>query len=139
MNPLLPTITSIVLAQANSRPNAGAGEEGGGLLSLIISLAVYVFFSFCWQTIFNKLGQENSWFAWIPILQNYAMFKAGDEPKPLLWTILLIIPLVNIVAIFILIKAFINITKKLGKSPWLLLLLLVPFVQILLFGYLAFG
>lgn len=137
MNPLLPTITSIILAQADSSANAGAGEKGGELLLSLIAL--YVFFSFCWQTIFNKLGQENSWFAWIPILQNYAMFKAGDEPNPLLSTILLIIPLVNILVIFNLIKAFINITKKLGKSPWLLLLLLVPLGQILLFGYLAFG
>lgn len=136
MNYLLPTITSIVLAQANS---GRAGEEGSGLLTMIIYVALYVFFSFCWQTIFNKLGQENSWFAWIPILQNYAMLKAGDEPQPVLWTILMLVPFVNIVAIFILIKAFINITKKLGKSPWLLLLLLVPVVQIFLFGYLAFA
>ncbi|MGL5081975.1 MAG: DUF5684 domain-containing protein [Microcoleaceae cyanobacterium] len=133
----LPLVSNI-LAQADpevvvsiNEPQISSGQIFSGLLSYLIS-------AFFCQKIFAKCGVENAWFAWIPFLGTYANFKAGDEPKPVLWTILAFIPLINIVAFIWLIRAWIRIFKKLGKSPWLLLTWLIPFGAIICLGYLAF-
>lgn len=49
-------------------------------INVIISLALYAFTSYCWQTIFTKLNMANAWFAWIPLVNVYMIFKAGDKP-----------------------------------------------------------
>jgi hypothetical protein len=144
MDAILPRIVGVaglILAQAENDPDrvADVANKGSDPVQLIISLAFYLFFAFCLYTICNKLNVENGWFAWIPVLNVYVSFKAGDEPSPVLWTILMLIPLVNFVAIFIYIKAWINITKKLGKSPWILLLTIIPVINLAVMGYLAFG
>lgn len=122
-------------------PVALAARIGGGgkssALSLLISLAAYCFYSYCTQVILQKLEQPNTWLAWIPIANFYALFKAGDKPG--WWCVLMIIPLVNIVGAILLIMAWIEIVKKLGKSPWLLLLWIVPLVNLFVLPYLAFS
>lgn len=123
----------ILLAQASY----SNGELSPGQIVLI--LIFYVYAAFTCQKIFTKCGVENAWFAWIPILGTYANFKAGDEPNAVLWTILSLIPCVNIVAVIMLILAWTRICRKLGKSPWLLLLVLIPYIgSMILLGYLAF-
>lgn len=100
----------------------------------------YLIFSFLTWKIYQRCGVENAWFAWIPILGTYINFVAGDEDNPILWTILMFIPCINIIAVIWLIKAWIRICRKLEKSPWLLLLWLVPCIGNLIFySYLAFG
>lgn len=103
---------------------------------LILSLIAYLVGAFFSMKIFEKLGVENAWFAWIPILNAYITFVAGDEENPVLWTILALIPCINIVAIVKLIIAWVKICKKLEKSPWLILLWLVPLIGFAIFGYL---
>lgn len=90
--------------------NIGVSDSVINLISLIISLAIYVFTSYCFYNIYQKLGEPNAWFAWVPILQNWIMYKAGDQSP--WWLIGLFIPLVNIVAAIFLIIAFVNIIKN---------------------------
>jgi hypothetical protein len=111
--------------------------DGNGIVGFIISLVTYCFFAYCLQRILQKIDQPNPWMAWIPIVNLYAIFIAGDKPG--WWLILVIIPLVNFIGVVLLVMAWINIMKKLGKSPWLLLLIIVPIVNILFMGYLAFA
>jgi hypothetical protein len=122
-------------------PVALAAKFGGGgkssFMSGLISLVVYCFYSYCTQVILEKLAQPNSWLAWIPVANFYAIFKAADKPG--WWCILLIIPLINIIGGILLLTAWIEIVKKLGKSPWLLLLWLIPLVNLFLLPYLAFA
>lgn len=113
------------------------GSAGLGIANLLFSLFGYIFTSYCLQKIFEKLEQENAWFAWIPILQTWMMFKAGDKSP--WWIIGLIIPFVNIVALVILIMAFVNIVKKLGKNPWLILLMIIPIVNFVILYNFAFS
>ncbi|MGK7920042.1 MAG: hypothetical protein AB4080_08560 [Trichodesmium sp.] len=87
--------------------------------------------------IYEKLNVENAWFAWIPILNTYITFVAGDEENPVLWTILSLIPCISIIAEIKVIIAWVRIFKKLEKSPWLLLLCLIPFAALFVFGYVA--
>ncbi|MDJ0843461.1 DUF5684 domain-containing protein [Crocosphaera sp.] len=128
---------SFILAQAQQpSPEDVAAIEA---ISNLISLISYFLGAFlCWK-VYEKCGVENAWFAWIPILGLYVNFQAGDEEQPLLWTILMFIPCINIVSIIKLLIAWIRIFQKLGKSPWLLLLALIPCVWFILLGYLAFG
>ncbi|EAZ91596.1 DUF5684 domain-containing protein [Crocosphaera chwakensis] len=121
----------LILAQSTS--GSGASSALSNLISIIVYLAGAFF---CWK-IYEKCGVENAWFAWIPILGTYANFQAGDEENPLLWTILLFVPCINIVAIVKLIIAWVTICRKLEKSPWLLLLM--PCFSVLILGYLAYG
>ena len=129
----LALIPPLLFAQeAYPQPEIGAAQ-------IFIYLIAYLIAAFlCWK-IFEKLNIENAWFAWIPILGTYITFVAGDEENPTLWTILSLIPCINIVAVVKLIIAWVRICKKLGKSPWLLLICLVPCGAFFVFGYLAFG
>ncbi|MEB3210363.1 MAG: hypothetical protein VKL39_03385 [Leptolyngbyaceae bacterium] len=127
---LMPPI--LFAQQTYAEPQLGAGQLLGGVIGYIIG-------AFLTWKIYQRLNLENAWFAWIPILGAYINFVAGDEENPILWTVLLFVPCINIVAVIKLIIAWVRICNKLGKSPWLLLLALIPFGAIFVLGYLAFG
>ncbi|MBW4598317.1 MAG: hypothetical protein KME29_01555 [Calothrix sp. FI2-JRJ7] len=122
-----------LLAQSSS----GSESTAGSLIGFIIGIAGYVFGSYCFYHIYQKLGEPNAWFAWVPILNNWIMYKAGDQSP--WWIIGLFIPIVNFVALIFLIIAFVNILKKLGKNPWMLLLMLIPIVNFVILYNFAFG
>ncbi|BAY31696.1 hypothetical protein NIES2107_35820 [Nostoc carneum NIES-2107] len=132
----LPTYDwSLVYFLAQSDQGSGGGI--GGLFGLIFGLVAYVFGSYCFYTIFQKLGEPNAWFAWVPILNTWITLKAGDQSP--WWIIGFFIPIVNIVALVFLIIAFVNIVKKLGKNPWLILLMIIPIVNFVVLYNFAFG
>lgn len=112
------------IAQSSSN-NSGGGL--GGIIYLIFVIGGYIFGSYCFQRIYEKLGEPNAWFAWIPLLNNWIMYKAGDQSP--WWIIGLFVPFVNIIASIILIIAFINIVKKIDKNPWLIILMMIPLVN----------
>ncbi|NDJ23187.1 hypothetical protein GS682_16405 [Nostoc sp. B(2019)] len=125
---------SLMYFLAQSDQSSGSA---GGFLGLIFGIVGYVFGSYCFYKIYQKLGEPNAWFAWVPILNNWIMLKAGDQSP--WWIIGLFIPLVNIVALIFLIIAFVNIVKKLGKNPWLILLMIIPLVNFVVLYNFAFG
>ncbi|MDY6939290.1 MAG: DUF5684 domain-containing protein [Cyanobacteriota bacterium] len=96
----------------------------------------YIIMSYCFQKIYQRLGEPNAWFAWVPILSSWIMYKAGDETP--WWTLGLFIPGVNIIALIALLSAFIKIVKKLGKNPWLILLMIVPLLNFWVMYHYAF-
>lgn len=104
------------------------------LIIPILSIAVYIYIGFSLQTIAKKTNTDNSWFAWVPILNLFLMVQISG--KPVWWFILLLIPGVNLV-IFILL--WMEIAKKVNKPTWWGLLLLVPGINIIVPGYLAFA
>lgn len=114
------------------------GSSGGGNpLTLIIGLISYLFGSYCFYKIYEKLGEPNAWFAWVPILNWWIMYKAGDQSP--WWIIGLFIPLVNLVSVIFLLIAFVNVVKRLGKNPWLILLMIIPLVNFVVLYNFAFG
>ncbi|RQH25075.1 hypothetical protein D5R40_02950 [Okeania hirsuta] len=104
----------------------------------LASIVGYLITAFFCYKIYQKLNVEDAWFAWVPILGTYITFKAADEEKPVLWTILSYIPCLNIIAAIKSIMAWVRIFKKLDKSPWLLLICIIPFAAFFVFGYVAF-
>lgn len=133
VNSAIGMMLPILLAQeaTTQQPEVEPGHAGGSLVGYLIMAF------FCYK-IYQKLNIENAWFAWIPILGTYINFKAADEEKPVLWTILTFIPLINIIAAIKLVMAWVRIFKKLDKSPWLLLICIIPCGALFLFGYVAF-
>ena len=121
------------LAQLPS--NTERGEVN--IVYLLFMLFSYLFSSYCFYKIYEKLGAENAWFAWIPFLSSWIMYKVGDQSP--WWIIGLFIPIVNLVAVIFLLLAFIKIVQKLGKNPWLILLMIVPLVNFVVMYNFAFG
>ena len=94
------------------------------LAIVIVALAGF------WKT-FEKAGQPG-WAAIIPIYNYYIMLKIGAKPG--WWLLLFLIPIVNIVMIFVL---YIEIARRFGQSTGFgigLALLGVVFWPILGFG-----
>ncbi|MEM9923261.1 MAG: DUF5684 domain-containing protein [Cyanobacteria bacterium P01_D01_bin.50] len=119
-----------LIAQSNS----GSGDVGGEIFILIID---YVFTSYCFYVMLQKVGYPNAWFAWVPILSQCATYEANDRSA--WWEIGQFIPLVNIFVGFLLLFSFVNIVKKLGKNPWLIILLMIPFFNLFVMYHFAFG
>lgn len=101
--------------------------------NLLVFVIFYVYIAYSLQVIADKTNTENSWFAWIPILNLYLMCKIADKPG--WWLILFLIPIVNIV-IFIIVGM--AIAQKRGKPGWLGIVWIIPVVGLIVPGYLAF-
>jgi len=101
------------------------------LVSLGMSLVMYVYMALVLSTIAKKLKVENPWLAWIPIGNIYLMVKcAGLEA----WhTILACI--VPFYVLYVLMKVF----ERRGFSQWLGCTMIIPFVNFIVLGYVAWG
>ncbi|MCK5391367.1 MAG: hypothetical protein KAJ31_02985 [Deltaproteobacteria bacterium] len=101
---------------------------------VIVYIALYIYVAYCIMVIANKTNTENSWFAWVPILNLYLLCKIADKPG--WWVILFLIPLVNIVISII---VWMKIAEKMGKPNWLGILWIFPPLGLIVVGYLAFS
>ncbi|WP_013322814.1 hypothetical protein [Gloeothece verrucosa] len=160
VNSTLITILPIFLAQQNY--SSGKTEVVPEILFYIIYIIDYIIVNFLRWKIFQRCKVKKAWFAWIPILGQYAAFKAGNRKNPVLLTILLysspviyiispfmfspslvvqifiLAMLIFLFTLFQLLSAWINICKKLKKSDFLLLLCLIPLGNYAVLSYLAF-
>lgn len=108
------------------------------IFGITVSLATYVYSSLALMTIANKLGNENGWFAWVPILNTILLFQLGDKNP---WLLLIaFIPGIGALIIAILcIIIIMTICEKRGYDKLLGLLSLVPIANLVLIGVLAWG
>lgn len=98
--------------------DASAGSDGLGLLMMlgaafwVIVAVAWLFFGFLQYKISQKTAAaDSSWWSFIPLLNIIQMVKMAD--KPLWWTILMFVPIVNIVMLFL---VWIPIAEQCGKS-----------------------
>jgi len=117
-------------------PDAGGAAAGllGVLIPCCMGLVIYVYLAVCIQKIAQKCGVENTWMAWVPILQIVPLLESGR--KPIWWIILCFIPLVNIV---IAILVWMAVAENRGKPAWIGILIIVPIVGLFIPAYLAFA
>ncbi len=102
------------------------------LILWFIVLFSYIYIAYCLQIIARKTGTENSWFAWVPILNIYLMCKIARKPG--WWVIFFIIPIVNIVVGAI---VWMEIAEHRNKDRILGLLAIVPVVNFVALYYIA--
>ena len=104
------------------------------LFNFLIVVAIYIYVAYSIMVIANRTNTENSWFAWVPILNLYLLCKIADKPG--WWLILFLILLVNIVISII---VWMRIAEKMGKPSWLGILWVIPPLGLIVVGYLAFS
>jgi len=96
------------------------------LFCIIASLIAYVLVAFFLSRIFKKAGVA-SWKGWVPVYSTWVTLELGGQAG--WWTVLLFVPVVNIVALVFLYIAMYNIGLKLGKSgAFVLLAIFLPLV-----------
>lgn len=126
--------------------DTAAGLLGAGILTLFagvyalvagaIGLAGYIFSALALYKIGKEMNYENTWFAWVPILNTIMTFKLGDQ-NPMLLLLLLIPGLGALIVAVLSIIALANITEKRGYEKLLVLLVLVPLGMFVLLYLLA--
>lgn len=110
--------------------------SGGALVALfLVSIAVYVYYAYSLMTIAHKTGTESAWMAWIPILNVLLMCKVADKP----WWWLLVIMFIPFVNLVLTILLWMRIAEARSFPSWWGILMLVPVVNFIVPGYLAFA
>lgn len=114
------------------------------VLSAII-LLLHVYLALVLMTVAKKTGTPHTWMAWIPGANVFLMAMVADVPW---WSVLILlvaylIPFLNILAAivsgFFGIFLWWRISEKRGFPAWLSFLLLVPILNLVIIGYIAWG
>ncbi|PIN86968.1 hypothetical protein COV19_02130 [Candidatus Woesearchaeota archaeon CG10_big_fil_rev_8_21_14_0_10_44_13] len=127
-----------------------AGMMDGGVLALIgaffllfmlVGLALYIYAALALMAIAKKTKTKEGWYAFIPILNVYLMLKIVNLPA--VWLLILIAGLIPVIGGIAMMAFFIYIwwmiAEKLGKPGWWAILLIVPIVNLVIMGILAWG
>ena len=109
--------------------------EALGMFFWVFTVAIYVYLSYTLFVCAKKCGNEsNAYLAFIPIVNIVLLCQMAR--KPLWWCVLLFVPLVNIV---IYTMMWIEVAKKCGHASIWGFLAIIPFINFIAFGVLAWG
>ena len=108
---------------------------------LLLFLGLYIYMAYALMTIAQKTKTKDSWLAWIPIANLYLMTQIA---KVEWWTFLIVlvaglIPFGFLVSSGIMIWWWRNIAKRRNKPGWISLLLLIPIVNLIVMGIIAWS
>lgn len=105
-----------------------------GIIVIVVAVS-YIYTAIAFQIIARKTGTENGWLAWVPIANLYLYCRIADRPG--WWLLLFFVPFVQII---IGIMVCMGIARARNKPSWLgILLALVPGINLIVLGYLAFS
>ena len=106
-------------------------NDGGGIFSSLLVLALTVFMLVCVWKVFEKAGKPG-WASLIPFYNVYVLLKIGGKPG--WWILLFLIPLVNLIFMFLM---MLGVSERFGKGIGYALGLTV--FPIFFYPLLAFG
>lgn len=110
--------------------------------AIVIGLAVYIYSAWAIMTLAQKTKTDNAWLAWIPIANLFLVANIAGLPW---WTALVVllagwIPFVGqIAAAAIVAWWFYEIAQKRNYEGWVGILMIIPFVNLVILGVLAFN
>ncbi|MBI2572843.1 hypothetical protein HYV86_03210 [Candidatus Woesearchaeota archaeon] len=112
-----------------------------GLFIFILVIALYVYTSLAIMKIAQRLKVKNPWLAWIPIANLYLLTQCAQVPW---WTMLVIlvswVPLIGGLAVAaVSVWWWWKIAERRGKEGWWGVLMLIPIVNFVIMGILAWG
>ena len=119
-----------------------AGMAIGMILFLVfLMILVYVYQALTLMIIAKKLNHKHPWLAWIPIANIFLEASLAEKPW---WTVLFIllawVPFLGVaIIIFLMIWYFWRISERRGQEGWMGILMIVPIVQWIVLGILAWG
>ncbi len=94
---------------------------------------IYVYFAWCLAVIGQKLEDDATWMAWVPILNIYYMVRLAARPA---WMFLVLwVPVVNLWA---LVTVWGDIAERRNKPRWAGFFMLVPVLNYMVLTRLAF-
>lgn len=107
----------------------------------IMALAIYVYTSLALMKIAQRTKTPNAWLAWIPIGNIYLMTQmAGISGW---WTLLILVGWIPFLGGLMLLAGFIYmwwiICPKVKKPEWWSILLIIPVVNLIIIGIMAWG
>jgi len=111
------------------------------LFALIIGLAAYIYCALALMKIAKRTKTDKAWLAWIPIANLYLLIKIGGLQWWLIFGLLLVmIPNIGGLLVTVL-MAYIwwNICAKLKRPEWWGILLVIPILNLIMLGILAWG
>ncbi len=113
----------------------------GSGVSLVIGLAAYLYAAFALMAMARRSNTPNGWLAFVPIANVYLMTQIAGLPWWWILSILLaIIPVLGpILSGIAMIYIWWRIAERLGKPGWWSLLLLVPVINLVIIGLMAWG
>lgn len=95
----------------------------------VVAIISYVVYAIFLGMIFKKAGIE-SWKAWVPIYNTWVLLEMGDQPG--WWSLLALVPFVNIVAAVFMYIAMYHVGIKFGKEGvFVLLAIFLPIVWLI--------
>ena len=118
---------------------------GGAMImmafSLLMGLAMYIYGAFAFMTIAKRVNEEPAWLAWIPIANLYLATKVAQVPWWYMLAFLLtVIPVVGQLAFMgVMIYLAWKTCERLGKPGWWGVLFIIPLVNLVILGVLAWG
>ena len=114
---------------------------GAMLFFFVLFVIAYVYSALVLMAIAKKTKTENGWLAWIPFANLYLMTQIAEVPW---WTIFLFllgfIPFVGFIAVVaLMVWYWWKISEACSKPGWWGILMLVPIVNVVIMGVLAWG
>ncbi len=112
-----------------------------GTTSLIITIVMYIYFAIALMSIAKKTNTPNGWLAFIPIANVYLMTQIASLPAWYTLAILLpIIPLLGGLAMLVAMVYFWwKIAEAINKPGWWGILIIIPVVNLVIVGMMAWG
>lgn len=112
-----------------------------GIMLFFFIIAVYIYGALALMKIAKKLKTEPAWLAWIPIANFYLMVKMVKWPWWTFFAIFLpIIPILgNLALIVVVVMIWWNIAEALKRPGWFGILMIVPIVNLVVLGIMAWG
>lgn len=110
-----------------------SGADSFGPLFMLFMVGLYLYYSFCQYRISQKTNHPYGWWAFIPLLNVVQLIQmAGRE---LWWFVLLLVPLANVIFFAMI---WIDVAKRIGHSPITGFLTILPFLNFITIGIMAF-
>jgi len=113
----------------------------GLAIIMLIVLVFYIYTSLALMTIARKTKTDNAWLAWIPIANYYLVTQIAEVSG--LWTFALLLTFIpgigGLALLGISIWLFWRISERRKFPGWISLLMLIPIVNLIIIGVLAWG
>jgi hypothetical protein len=111
-----------------------ASSNSFGAVFYLVWLALYLYFAYAQYKIAQKVGHSSPWWAFIPIINMFQWVQMAR--KEWYWFLFLFVPIVNVVCLAILLM---DVAKACHKSPLWGFLTLIPFINFVSIGVMAFS
>ena len=112
-----------------------------GVLMILLIIPLYIYGALAFMKIAKRTNTPNGWLAWIPIANIYLITQIAGVPWWTMFAFLLsIIPVVGQFAFAAVgIWWFWKIAEARGKPGWWGVLMIIPVVNLVILGILAWG